>query len=136
MNQAVEDQTVETEITVTNFLPNGRFAPGNKVHEKSDRGAGYAKLGARLQHILESKTVKEIAATALDEEQLGVEGMLHKRATAAIIGDRQDAEFAFDRIEGKPTQRQELTGANGGPVAVATADVTGLLLELSNKITE
>jgi hypothetical protein len=131
-----ENQEVTAQTAIANFLPNGRFAAGNKIHELSDKGQGRAKFATRISHILETKTANQIIAQAQDLEQLGIEVLTHRSVAAALTGDRQDKEFLIDRIEGKPTQKQELTGKDGGPLAIATADVSAMLLELSTKATE
>lgn len=129
----ITDQRVDRTIT-------GHFAPGNKIHElNNDRGRGWAKPSVRLAHIMNSKTVAELKLATADvelEKLTGMEAMAHTRALAAVYGDRQDAEMVIDRLEGKAqqTMKQEITGKDGGPVAIVTADVTALLMELSNKI--
>jgi hypothetical protein len=130
----ITDQRVDRQI-------DGKFAPGSKIHEMSDRGRGWAKPSVRLAHIMNSKTVAELKKATADielDKLTGMEAMAHTRALAAVYGDRQDAEMVIDRLEGKApqTMKQEITGKDGGPVAVVTADVTNLLMELSNKIIE
>ena len=120
-------------------LPDGRFAPKNQISVGNGAGAGYARPSKRLASILNEKTPQEIITKAStvdnDTEISGLEAGVYKRAAAFIQGDRGDAEFAFGYLEGKPTQKQELTGKDGGPLSIATADVTNLLLELSSKVT-
>lgn len=135
------DQSFKPQVAPDNFQINGCFAAGNKIHELSDRGRGWAKPSIRLAHIMNEKTVAELKLATADgelEKLSPMEAMAHTRALASIYGDRQDAELVIDRLEGKApqTMKQEITGANGGPVQVVTADVTLLLMELSNKIAE
>lgn len=133
------DQRVKAQEAPVNFKSNGDFAAGNKIHELSDRGRGWAKPSVRLAHIMNSKTVAELKLATADVELdklTGMEAMAHTRALAAVYGDRQDAEMVIDRLEGKApqTMKQEITGADGGPVNIVTVDATALLMELSNKI--
>jgi hypothetical protein len=132
----ITNQIVNPDLQAINLRDNlGRFAPGISGNP-GGRPLGWAKPSHRLAIILNEQTVREIKSKVGDENQLGIEATVYQRAAAAIDGDRQDAEFVFGYLEGKPTQKQELTGKDGGPLAIATADVSNLLLELSNKATE
>jgi len=46
--------------------------------------------------------------------------------------DRQAAEYLINRIMGKPTERQEVSGPEGGPVPVAFFDYNAVASEIDD----
>ena len=137
---AIMDQLDNPENTaVIARLSNGQFAPGNSAAAGNDAGKGWQKPSRRLAVMMNTMTVREIKdkLEGIGYENLNsLEAAILKRVNQAVDGEDHAIDFAFDRLEGKPTQKQELTGKDGGPLAVATADVGALLLELSQKATE
>ena len=116
--------------------PAGLFAEGNQVHKLSDHNKGRSIFSHRMRSILETKTAEEVMEWAARQGVNAGEKISVLHVAAALNGDRFDREALIDRLEGKApqTMKQEITGANGGPVLVATIDATALLMELSNKI--
>lgn len=120
-------------------LTNGRFGSGNNICNKSTRGRGYAKPTIRLANLLEESTIEEVRKTMQSPDfvkKKAMDGVVYNRAIAALDGDADAINFVFDRIEGKAVNKTELTGANGGPLAVATADVTPMIADVLEKIEE
>lgn len=118
-------------------LPNGRFAPGFCPSPGNPTGKGYQKPSRRLSIIMNEMTVKELTELVEGEDfqgLIGIDAAIVQRAKSSVDGDASSIDFVFDRLEGKPTNKTELTGKDGNPLAIATADVTGLLLELADEI--
>ena len=68
--------------------------------------------------------LKEIAASALSEEKGGItaaEKILQAHIKQAQAGDVASANFVFGYAYGKPTQRTEVTGADGGAISFTLA---------------
>ena len=90
----------------------GRFAKGNKA--ATSKGHAHAK---KLKHAeafkaaITIKDVKDIAKVMLKE---------------ALKGDARAAQFIMDRCAGKPAQALELTGAEGGPLAIQIMQFGGV----------
>lgn len=59
--------------------------------------------------------------------------VLVKRKVSIADKDRQANEYLINRILGRPTERQELSGPDGGPVEVETTDARSRLLDLVTK---
>ena len=131
------DQLVVPQITgvVEGRTPLGRFAPNNTICDTSSRGKGYAKISTRMGLLANEKTVAQVNELVSNIEEFGkltiADAVAYSRLAAAPT-DRADAEFLIDRIEGKPTNKTELTGKDGNPLAVMTADVTNLILEIAD----
>lgn len=114
----------------------GTFGKGNLIHEQSSRGRGFAKISARVEAILEYKTVADINHSVSGgnlENMKGVDAVAHRRARAAIYGLGQEAADVVDRIDGPVIKKIEHGGDGGGPIVMVSADVTQLLIEASNK---
>lgn len=140
MEQPVIDQEVISKISAPlSRDESGLFSPGNSLSLGNTAGKGYAKPSARLASIMNNRTVEEIqqkiVAASFNKEK-AIDAAIYQRALAAIQGDDKAVDFVFDRLEGKATNKTELTGKDGGAIAIATADVTSLLTELSEKIVE
>ena len=107
---------------------------GNKA------GKGFAKISTRMAILANKYSREEIDAIVKDEKEFGKRMMADriaiKRVLKAEEGDRGDADFLLDRIEGKVSNKTELTGKDGNPLAVATADVTNLILEISEEVAQ
>jgi hypothetical protein len=131
-NQSVDDVIPSKP----NFLPNGKFAPGNRIGYGNPAGRGYQKISTRMAILANEYSREEINEIFNNVDEFAkrtvADRVALKRVVAADDGDRSDAEFLMDRLEGKATNKTELTGKDGGPVAVATADVTNLLLEAAD----
>lgn len=56
-----------------------------------------------------------------------------KLITMAIAGDKEAIKEIFDRTEGKPVQRTESSGPNGGPIPI---EVPGTREEIERRIAE
>jgi hypothetical protein len=85
--------------------------------------AGTANMTRRQKRFMTAALIDEMLKTADDEE-----GFLVK-ITKSLLGMAADGELAaikevFDRVEGKPVQAVELTGANQGPLVVINASMT------------
>lgn len=115
---------------------NGRLLPGSVLNPGGNPATkGRARITERTLHILQ-KPVSEInyALTRGHFESLsGAEAAAYRRAHATIYGDINDVEFVTDRDEGPVAKQTQLTGPRGGPIAVVTADVSSLLLDLSQR---
>lgn len=120
-------------------LPNGKFAPGNKISVGNAAGRGFAKVSSRIETIIDNKSVADInyqLSRGQFEGLLGRDAIAYRRAQAAIYGAADDVEFVTDRVDGPVVKKTEMTGKGGGPIAVATADVTALLLDMSQRAQE
>ena len=127
------DQPDNTQIAAINFMPNGKFAPGNSVHELSSRGKGYAKFSTRMAILANERTAEEIMAivenVATFKNLTTAEIVAYKACANALEGGGA-AEALMNRIDGNATQKIE-TKLTGG-LAVMTADVTNLILEIAD----
>jgi hypothetical protein len=85
---------------------------------------GWQRYGTRLQKwlALSGEEIAELVSNGEKRNKLSSIDIACVRQAAAIIGGEQwlDAlEKGLDRIEGKPLNRNELSGPNGGPLVVA-----------------
>lgn len=119
---------------IVDRTPAGLFAQGNQIHKLSDHNKGRSIFSHRMRSILETKTAEEVMEWAARQGVNAGEKISVLHVAAALSGDRFDREALIDRLEGKApqTMKQEITGANGGPVAVVTADATPMLMEMIN----
>jgi hypothetical protein len=118
-----------------NRNPDGTFAPGN------DGGSGALHKGratrrARIEHLDQKYDTLEKLMALFDRDPGGKLSpgkellQMHPRDVAlimqsvgAIVGDdkRGERESFYDREEGKPIQRNEFSGPNGGAIEYADA---------------
>jgi hypothetical protein len=115
----------------------GRLKEGSVLNREGyngQRARGFAPWGVRQAQIeLKYDTVEKLLDLFLYDEKENViawkmselrklnptdAGLILQRARG-IFGDdvRLERESFWDRYEGKPLQRSELTGASGGPIA-------------------
>ena len=112
--------TFETRVqrdSLGRLLPGSVLNPGGMIkHEKIEVGL--------YRHLLkvQGKT-----------DQTRYEAMLDKLTADAAQGDKDARELVLAYLHGKPTVRQEITGANGGPLEV---DSRALLLAKLEQIRE
>lgn len=133
-NQAVVLQPTAQQVQRN---PNGTLKKGGANLNPGGTPAlkGRAHIVARTMHLMQ-KSVADVnyGMSRGQFESLSVaDAIAYRRAHAAIYGGIDDVNFIVDRDEGPVAKITELTGKSGGPVAIATADVTELLLALGNK---
>lgn len=80
---------------------NGRFGPGNKTGGRKPR-ANEEEYKRLFRSVVKVKDQKEIIAKAREQ---------------AKRGDDRARKFIFDYLYGPPVQRNEHTGAEGGPIS-------------------
>lgn len=129
-----EIQTVVVQTTPfekSNWRPTGGFAPGNKIHELSSKGRGFAKISSRVEAILEREIVADINyATERGRFEMlnGADAVAYRRARNAVYGLGSEAQDVVDRIDGPVAKTVQHSGIGGAPIAVVTADCTELLV--------
>ena len=91
-----------------------------KAGQPTKNPKGRPKLGLTISEatraIIESrdpKTGKKIA-----------DSVARKIVEQAMAGNSQFMQMLLDRVEGKVLQRQELTGAEGGPIRITAEELT------------
>lgn len=124
--------------TDPNRYANGDFKPGNNANPKGENGRapGFAPWGKRVAQLEEKyNTVESVLSLfTWDEESNKLKWKKYElsklnprdaglilQIAKGIFGDdvRLERESFWDRYEGKPLQRSELTGASGGPITFA-----------------
>lgn len=86
--------------------------------KNSEEAANAARAKKQLPEL------KEITANALSEEKGGItaaEKILQAHIKQAQAGDVASANFVFGYAYGKPTQRMEHTGEDGGAISFTLA---------------
>lgn len=141
INQIDAPKGADDNVLIVNGrYPDGTFAPKNDIHLSSTRGRGWARPSDRLARFMNDKTVAEVKDIITEKDFENKTSLLDsavlKRALAAAEGNYAAIDFVFDRLEGKATNKTEITGKDGQPLAVATADVTSLLLEVAEELEE
>lgn len=132
--QAVISQTATQEIIPpkSNFLSTGRFAPGNNIHELSSKGRGLANTPCLVEDILANETMADVHYALQPGRAEGLP--LRKLAAYNRVRDYiYNNPDTIDRVEGAVAKETRLTGKNGGPITIVTADATELLMELSGQ---
>lgn len=105
------------------------YQPENEAKRKPKRG----------------RIIKDALMLALEREA-DVEGKLTRKIVAmadalvdkAVKGDVQAFNAVCDRIEGKPVQAVEMTGADGGPIQTEDVNardiIAGRILSLASRL--
>lgn len=101
--------------------PDGTFKVGNCANPEG-RGAKdspWQPFGARCKYWLNKMTRRELRELAMNEEAMDKLSSYDSMVITALVGAQvgkergKERERVLDRIEGKPTQRNELTGKDG-----------------------
>jgi len=91
--------------------------PGNPNWKKGVSGNpnGRPKKGETLTEILRDQA-ELVDVTRGDEKISRKEALARRLWSMAMDGDIHAIKYIYDRIDGTPTGKQELTGAGGGPI--------------------
>jgi hypothetical protein len=111
---------------------NGGARPGAGRKPKADKHAGViTRAEKRIADKLPTLIDKMMElAHGVTVQEVDKEGGLIVYTKAP---DRQAAEYLINRIMGKPTERKEVTGPEGGPVEVAFYSYDAVAGELSDE---
>lgn len=78
--------------------------------------AGNKNSGRRKQTFITDALLMEIKARENDGDRRGLRKMAVTVMDLAEGGERWAVEFVRDTVDGKPMQRTEVTGEDGGPL--------------------
>ena len=87
---------------------NGQFGKGNKV-ATGNKGGGRSARPKEEQYL----AIMLKACSAEDWEKIVISAVVHAKA-----GDSRAREWLANYIIGKPVERHEISGPEGGPLAV------------------
>jgi hypothetical protein len=81
--------------------------------------AGNANSGRRKTTFITDALLLEVKARENDGDKRGLRKMAVTIMDLAEGGERWAAEYIRDTLDGKPAQRMEVTGEDGGPLEVS-----------------
>jgi glutaminase len=85
--------------------------------------AGTSGLLRKQKRFMTAALVEELIKSGDDEEGFLIQ-ITKKLLGLAASGEMAAIKEVFDRVEGKPVQAVELTGANQGPLMIINASMT------------
>lgn len=80
--------------------------------------AGNANSGRKRNQLITDALLVEVKAREAEGDKRGLRKMAVTIMDLAEGGERWAAEFVRDTVDGKPMQRIEATGEDGGPLQV------------------
>jgi hypothetical protein len=107
--------------------------PNNKPFQKGQSGNPKGRPKSPLRDIKE--VLKDLLSQEKNNSQL-IDGLMTVVVNKALKGDLKAVEMLLSYTYGKPTQKTEITGAEGAPIEVVSNDLTKLNLDELKQLKE